>query len=115
MYNHICIITCIVYIAYIYTFTSSHSLFSAGPKAGAAAGDHHPPSPCRRLCAAGAGAAAAPSGAGAAASGTLGGFNGWTWQGTGEKGRKRVVLWRIRWISNGNHGISWDKLDFMQN
>ena len=100
-----------IYSIYIYTFTSSHSLFSAGPKAGAAAGDLHPPSPCRRLCAAGAGAAAAPSGAGAAASGTLGGFNGWTWQGTGEKGRKRVVLWRIRldfkWKIMEFHGINW--------
>ena len=67
-------------------------VFSAGPKAGASAGDLHPPSPRRRLGAAGAGAAAAPSGAGAAASGALGGFNGGTGQGTGEKGRKRVVF-----------------------
>ena len=80
-----------IYI-YVYTFASSQSLFSAGPKAGASAGDLHPPSPRRRLCAAGAGAAAAPSGAGAAASGALGGFNEGMGQGTGEKGRKIVVF-----------------------
>jgi hypothetical protein len=32
-----------------------------------------------------------------------------------KKGEKLWFLWRMRWISTGNHGISWDKLDFMQN